>query len=170
MSPTERGAGRSQRGQATTETILLSWIMVVFFASMYQIFLVNHTIYRSLAAVHQQLFEQGFQHNCLDDNDFCRYKANPHTHAYVVWRTQDIPEIQVQVVGLLGRFGLEDPLLLESNLNRGECPKCKKSQMGAGPEGPGDHVGGIPRFFSKVAWSVTHYFRFIPAYYQRLNG
>ncbi|HYB44184.1 MAG TPA: hypothetical protein VEL75_20580 [Candidatus Methylomirabilis sp.] len=205
MSHTERrpGAGRFQRGQATTETILVTWIMVAFFATMYQLFLVNHTIYRSLAAVHQQVFEQGFPHNCLDEGagsgglpgqpssgenvfslskdrlhqlenllddlgqllgirsgstetDFCRYQTDPHAHAYVVWSAQDIPEIQVQVVGLLKTFGLtDDPLLIQSNLNRdGDCPTCKTTQMGAGPEGPGDHVEGLARFFAKAAWAV----------------
>jgi hypothetical protein len=41
-----RTRGRSQRGQATTETILLTWIMVVFFAAAYQMFVVNDSIYK----------------------------------------------------------------------------------------------------------------------------
>jgi hypothetical protein len=174
LSPTDRRA-RAQRGeggQATTETILLVWIMVVFFASMYQIFLVNHTIYRSLAATQQQLFEAAFPHNCLDSGDtsifssadaprllnelmrllglppssgsatFCRYQRDPEAHAVVDWTAQDFPETQVQVVGLLRRFGLPEPLFLES----------RRLQMGAGPDGPGDgfgHFQGLARFFAK---------------------
>jgi hypothetical protein len=210
MSPTDKGRRRSERGQAATETILISWIMVMFFAVMYQLFLVNHTIYRSVAAVHQQLFEQGFRHNCLTDPDGgvadilselfdvlrrnpekifeelekiiksggvlpgpgnnCRYQTNPHTHAYVVWRKEDIPEIQVPVVGLMRRFGLSDPLLIESNLKRGECPTCKTTQMGAGPQGAGGHIAGLSRFFSKALWAVGNAFTFISSQSQRLNG
>jgi hypothetical protein len=184
LSVTERAirAARCRRGQAATETLLLTLLMVVFFASTYQLFLANHSIYRTLAATHQQLFEEGFAHNCAvggDNSIFseadipgliqevmrllglppisgsataCRYQKNP-AHATVVWNDQDFPEIHIQVVGLLKRHGLSDPLFLEP----------RTVQMGAGPEGPGDglgHLQGLPRFTAKTLsttqWAVEN--------------
>lgn len=172
MSAIERAA-RCRRGQAATETILLTWIMIVFFAATYQIFLANHSISRTLATSHELLFEQAFAHNCASSGDssifseaeipaliqevmrllglppvsgsatFCRYQKDPQAHATLVWGEQELPEMRVPVVGLLKRHGLPDPLVLEPRV----------LQMGAGPDGPGNglgHLQGLPRFVAKT--------------------
>ena len=63
-----------ERGQATTETIMLTWLLLIFFAASYQVFLVNESVYRSMAAVHEKMFELAFPANCYSDSSSnCRY-------------------------------------------------------------------------------------------------
>lgn len=128
---------RTDRGQAFTETILLTWILIAFVAAVYQLFIVNDSIYRSTATVHEMLFRQGFESNCYEKKDECEY--NTDEHAKVIWNARKIPEIKVQTVGLFARFGLSGDVVLKSNVpgrppepQKG-CPvPCKKSKMAAG--------------------------------------
>ncbi len=153
---------RDQRGQALTETILLSWIMIVFFAAAYQLYLSSNTIYQSLAAVHQEMFRQGFAHNCPTHGSRCSYKTGPTRHALVVWDSTTIPERQTPVLGLFARFGLGSPVRINisSHLSRGPgCIDCKKTQMGAGPAGPGTGFGGLGRLMHRgTIWAVQQPF------------
>jgi hypothetical protein len=161
----------NQRGQAVTETILLTWIMVVFFAAAYQLFLASHTIYQSLTVVHQDIFRQGYEHNRFQYSEQNRYRPRPRerarTHAYVIWRAQDFPEIRMPVVGLFARFGMPASMQIESTLNREPaCPRCKTTQMGAGPAGPGTGLAGTGRLFLKVIRDLPRIVadpRFFPA-------
>ena len=146
---------KNARGQAVTETILLSWIMIVFFAAAYQLFLANSTIFKSLTAVHHEVFRQGYEHNRFQYSEQNAYRPRPgsraKTHAYVVWRPQDIPAVRMKVVGLFSRFGMPASVQIESTLNRDpSCPRCKTTQMGAGPAGPGTGLAGTGRLFAKV--------------------
>lgn len=126
---------RGERGQAVTETILLTWVMLVFFAAAYQIFMVNETIFRSMSAVHAEMFRQAFQHNCFQKGAKCRF--NVDKHAQPIWRMQDFPEIRIPSVALFGQFGLPGTLYIESNQFPPEpakgCPRpCKRTRTGAG--------------------------------------
>ena len=133
---------QSERGQAMIETLLLSWILILFFAATFQIFLVNESIYRSLVAVHQLLFEQAFENNCSDhDDEKCRYTS--HNRNRVIWRSQDVPEIEIPVVGMFESYGLSSPLRLTSNSPLHE-DTFKRTKLAAGtyyPIEPCDHPG-----------------------------
>ena len=147
-----------------SEAILITWIVIAFFAAAYQLFLANHTIYQTLTAVHQEIFRQGFEHNCFQHESRCTYRTDPSTHADVVWNARVIPEIQMPVVGLFARFqrsfGIMNPVyesggvlkgLAISNERSGApgCPECKRTIMGAGPGGPGSGLTGTGRLFEK---------------------
>jgi len=92
---------KSERGQAVTETILVSWIVLLFLAATFQIFLVNESIHRSVTAVYQSLFTSGFETNggggsdCDGKVGLCRYR-----YARVDWTQTDFPETRVPVVPL----------------------------------------------------------------------
>ncbi|MAG69738.1 MAG: hypothetical protein CL471_05495 [Acidobacteria bacterium] len=106
---------RNERGQALTETLLLSWLVLVLMAAAYQIFIVNETIFRSITAVHQQLFERAFENNCYSQATVkCAYDSNFRN--LVIWRPEDIPEVEIPVVGIFEEFGLVAPRRLSSNV------------------------------------------------------
>jgi len=123
-------ARASQRGQAVTETLLISWIMVIFFAATYQLFLVNNTIFRSMTAVHAELFQLAFDRNCARNDDACKW--DPDNGSRVDWDKQTIPEIQLWNVPIFERFGLSDTAV--SRDGHGATPKVTK--VGAGPYYP----------------------------------
>lgn len=153
--PSPRRDWRSSRGTAVTETIILTWIMLVFFAVAYQMFIVNETIYRSLTAVHSQLMNDGFKHNCYKADPDCwndKDVDNPDDgdNAHVIWRehdghnTLDIPEIRIIAVKMFQPFGLTKSVLIQSNVRGAEPAKgcnvpCKKTKMVAGAGGPSTH-------------------------------
>lgn len=130
---------RNARGQAMTETILLTWILLAFIAAIYQLFLVNQSVYASLTAVHTRLFEQAFERNCPDDNPRCTYTTdNAGAGARVIWSSDQIPETRIAVVGMF-KNALPAELRLESlRYGRGgfdhACPglPCKRTKLGSG--------------------------------------
>ena len=175
--PRRRRDWRTARGTAVTETIILTWIMLVFFAAAYQMFIVNETIYRSLTAVHSQLMRDGFEHNCYQAEDKCWHDTDKHAH--VIWRerdgsgTLDIPEIRIIAVKMFQPFGLTKSVLIQSNVRGAEPSKgcsvpCKKTKMGAGAGGPSTHythdmtrpwdigaiVGGEHSLYGKMIWAI----------------
>jgi hypothetical protein len=123
------------RGQATIETILLTWIMVVFFAAAFQLFVVNDAIYKAVSAAHRQLFARAFQLNCADQsNSDCHYSRD---RARIVWDAMAFPEIRVPTVPVFRRVtGLPDELLIQNGPNR-----PKESYIGTGTAGPGTTLG-----------------------------
>jgi hypothetical protein len=146
-----RARWRSNRGQSVTETMLLSWLMLVFFAAALQIFNMNESLFRMLTTTHAQMFQYGFQHNGWKQGD--RYTYNTDTNAHVIWRMQDFPEMRVQVLNLFSdwrwRAGFTKAnaafrsIDIQSSVRGVEptkgCDKpCKKIKMGAGAAGPTD--------------------------------
>ena len=132
---------RSERGQATTETILLTWIILIFWAAAYQVFLVNQSVFRSMTAVHQQLFERAFPANCYDkDDEKCRYSTDGT--ANVIWRLQDFPELAIRTVTIFQKWGLDSgSAIIQSNVWPAEpekgCPlPCKHTKMSVGTYWP----------------------------------
>jgi len=127
---------RSARGQATTETILLTWLILLFFAATYQVYLVNQSVYRTMTAVHQKLFENAFDGNCYSDNDAtCRY--NSDKTANIIWRPQEFPEVKIRIVNLFTRWGMPTNLVVES-IERPPAPSkgcdvpCKHTKLAVG--------------------------------------
>ena len=100
---------KSQRGQAVTETILLTWILLAFVAAAFQVFLANESIFRSMTAVHQQLFQRAFDRNLGKDCGGC---MNSQADVEVVWARSDFPEVRVPVLALFQRFGAPSELVL----------------------------------------------------------
>jgi hypothetical protein len=135
LSSTLRHAWRSQRGQAVTETLMVSWILIVFIAAAHQVFLVNETIFRSITAVHQDLFTTAYKHNCASSREECTYDGGD-LKAKSIWTPEAIPEIEITRVGMFRRYGMPGNLRLTSNspLNIGSlnCPDCKRTKLGAG--------------------------------------
>ncbi|MBI2834478.1 MAG: hypothetical protein HYX76_08630 [Acidobacteria bacterium] len=122
----------SDRGQAITETMLLTWILVLLIAMAWQLFIVNDTVFRSVTAVHADLFRQGYQANKSSKT------YNSDSNAKVIWNTTDIPEIEIPVIGMF-RGVLPSSIRIRSNVRGPEpakgCPvPCKKSKMAAGTD------------------------------------
>jgi hypothetical protein len=97
-----------------TETILLTWLLLAFMAALYQLFLVNETIYRSLVSVHQRMLAGAYQANCFEKRADCTFDGAVR-RAQVVWRRPDVPEADIPVVGIFQRFGLPRTVRLRSN-------------------------------------------------------
>jgi hypothetical protein len=165
---------RSDRGQSVTETMLLTWLMLLFFAAALQIFIMNESLFRMLTTTHAQMFQYGFQHNGWKQTDNDRYKYNTDENAKVIWRFQDFPEMRVQVLNLwsnlrwttgftLANAGLRT-IDIQSNVQgRGVepskgCPKpCKKIKMAAGAAGPTDE----PKEYWLRPWDIKAYGRMV---------
>jgi hypothetical protein len=129
---------RTERGQAMTETLLLTWILLIFIAAIYQLFLVNHAVFASLAHVHTRIFEKAFARNCPDKPE-CEYGTDlGGSAARVVWTPEEIPEINIPIVGMF-RKALPDGVRLESQRYGvggydHACPDrpCKRTKLGSG--------------------------------------
>jgi hypothetical protein len=124
----------SDRGQAFTETLLCTGILLAFIAAIYQLYLVNHSIFSAVTAVHQRIFLEGFNANCFDQVDACTYDTE--SNAKVIWNAVNVPEIRVPIIGMFRSAGLGDVRLISRvwDVEPGKgCPKpCKRSEMGAG--------------------------------------
>lgn len=119
-----------ERGQAMVEALLLSWLLILFIAAAYQVFMTNETIFRSLATVHQMLFTQAFENNCADKGTAeCRYTSGDRNR--VTWSTEDVPEVRIPVVGLFQDDGLPSSFQLTSNSSM-HGGTDKQTQVGAG--------------------------------------
>jgi hypothetical protein len=140
--------------------------MVVFFAAMYQLFLVNDSIYKAITAVHREVFARGFAHNCFDyNNPNCRYDPR---HARIVWSRPQFPEIRVGVTPMFrGPGGLPSEVLIENGPGR-----PKRTEMASGTAGPGTGPAAIARLFGKQFWAVSKMFdpAFFTAYPQRVGA
>jgi hypothetical protein len=141
-----------ERGQAMTETLLLTWILLIFIAAIYQLFLVNQSVFASLTAVHTRLFEQAFARNCSDDDPRCEYTTdNQGAGARVIWTPTTIPEINIPIVGLF-KDSLPQGLRLESRRYGiggfdHACPDrpCKRTKLGSGTyKGPLQGLWELP--------------------------
>ena len=96
-----------------TETMLLTWLLLMFFAATYQVFLVDQAVTRSMMAVHTRLFSKAFSGNCYQDNNDCKY--NSDKTANISWNRRDFPEIRIRIVRLFERWGLPANLVVRSN-------------------------------------------------------
>lgn len=126
-------------GQATTETVLLTWLLIVVVCAAFQIYRVNNTIFRSLTAAHQMVFARAFQRNCASDLPGCTYttdQVDGDMGARVIWQPAVMPEVVVPVVGMFRPYGLRQGLRLSSNRIEydDDCPDlpCKRTKMGSG--------------------------------------
>lgn len=102
---------RSERGTAVTETLMLTWIIIVFVASSLQLFRVNQAIYLSITTAHMLMFEGAWDANCYNKSNKCIY--NSDGHAQVKWKLDKMPEIQAATVGMF-TSRLTQPLRLKA--------------------------------------------------------
>ena len=93
---------RDQRGTAVTETMMLTWIVILFVAATLQLFRTNQAIYSSIVGAHLLMFEGAWKANCYQKQDKCIY--NSDGHAQVIWRPQDMPEVLVPKVGMFQAY------------------------------------------------------------------
>jgi hypothetical protein len=133
----------SARGQATTETILLSWLLILLFAAAYQIFLAHDQMSLALGAVHARVFQMAFDANQSDRDMDCDGAAN------VLWEAPDIPEATIPTLSIFERFfalkgekyGLESGIQMrntpwkEAELAGQPCPTCKRTRICVGTQG-----------------------------------
>jgi hypothetical protein len=136
---------RPDRGQATTETILLTWLLILFIAAVYQIFLVHDNMFRAMSRAEERMFSRAFERNCYDDRADCDYTMDQDRSgglgARIVWNEENLPEVNVPVVSLFRRFGLEEGIHIQSNAQdrigadegSSSCPyPCKRTKMASG--------------------------------------
>jgi hypothetical protein len=158
---------RGDAGTSVTETMLLTWLILVFVAAALQIFIMNESLFRSLTATHAQMMTDGFSHNhwqydggtwdsdCTGGIDSWN-TYNTDEHAKEIWNYDNFPEIRVPVLGMFQywassasftgtgsnqRIDIQsDARGLEPDKGCGVAP-CKKIKMAAGPAGPVDEDG-----------------------------
>lgn len=99
--PMPRCTLRDQRGTAVTETLLLTWILILFVAAALQLFRVNQAIYSSVTSAHMQMFNGAWAANCFNKSSRCIY--NSDRHAQVRWHPNNMPEVYVKTVGMFQR-------------------------------------------------------------------
>lgn len=96
-----------ERGQATTETMLLTWIIVIFVAAVYQLFMTNQTVYRTLTIVHREMFQQAFDANRYD----LHYAGDDNGwHTNVILNPTTIPEVRVPLFGVFAQYASQSRL------------------------------------------------------------
>ncbi len=96
-----RGRLRGERGTAVTETLMLTWILILFVAAALQLFRVNQAIYLSVTSAHTQMFNGAWTANCFNKSSRCIY--NSDGHAQVRWHPTNMPEVLVPTVGMFRR-------------------------------------------------------------------
>jgi hypothetical protein len=126
---------RDQRGTAVTETLLLTWILVMFAASAFQLFRVNQAIYSSITTAHKLMFDGAWTANCFNRTSRCVF--NSDDHAQVIWRAgngpRDMPEVLVARVGLFRQLLAGDLRLTAwRNAATPRPGRFKRTRMGAG--------------------------------------
>ena len=133
---------RDQRGTAVTETMLLTWIVILFIAAALQLFRTNQAIYSSVVSAHMQMFEGAWQHNCFDKKSKCVY--NSDLHAQVRWHPTNMPEVLVPKVGLFSSY-LPGELRLRAwpDAATKRNDGYKRTRMGAGTYYPICQCAGL---------------------------
>jgi hypothetical protein len=161
---------RTDAGTSVTETMLLTWLILVFVAAALQIFIMNESLFRSLTATHAQMMQDGFKHNHWQydagtwDNDcFSSFDSwntyNTDEHAKEIWRYTDFPEIRVQTLGMFRWWGgpqyVETWSIYPGRAGEADCGgrPCKRIKMGAGAAGPVDEGGA---FWSRPVYLPGH--------------
>lgn len=120
-----------ERGTAVTETLLLTWILIVFVAASFQLFRVNQAIYASITTAHMLMFEGAWDANCYHKSNKCIY--NSDGHAQVKWKPEKMPEVVVQPVGLFHDY-LPESMQLQAwpDAATKRADGIKRTRMGAG--------------------------------------
>ena len=98
---TPRKRLRGERGTAVTETLMLTWIIILFVAAALQLFRVNQGLYSSIVSAHMQMFNGAWRANCFNKSARCIF--NSDLHAQVRWDGDKMPEIYVATVGMFRR-------------------------------------------------------------------
>lgn len=122
---------RDERGTAVTETLLLTWIIIVFVAGSLQLFRVNQAIYSSITTAHMLMFEGAWDANCYKRSNKCVF--NSDDHAQVKWTEVKMPEILVERVGMFAsRLPANLRLKAWSGASTKRADGYKRTRMGAG--------------------------------------
>ena len=120
-----------QRGTAVTETLMLTWIIIVFVAASLQIFRVNQAIYLSITTAHWLMFEGAWDANCYNRSNKCIY--NSDGHAQVKWSSNKMPEVLVKAVGMFAsRLPGQLQLKAWPDALTKRADGIKRTRMGAG--------------------------------------
>ena len=122
---------RDERGTAVTETLMLTWILILFVAAALQLFRVNQAIYLSVTTAHAQMFSGAWAANCFNKSSRCIY--NSDRHAQVRWHPTNMPEVLVPTVGMF-RSWLPGQLRLAAWPGAATPRRdgIKRTRMGAG--------------------------------------
>ena len=141
------GRGRQlspEAGQAFTETMLVSWFLLVFIAGMWQLFIANETLYRSIAAAHFMAFERARPRN-LSTIDY-----DPK-QVIIIWGKPWMPEAEFPVIHMFQKAVGRPTIAVVSNVSG---DRRKRTRMGAGTAGP-DGAGGILLYEFKHPFDMT---------------
>ena len=122
---------RDQRGTAVTETLMLTWIIIMFIASALQLFRVNQGLYSAITSAHMQMFNGAFKANCYNRSAKCVY--NSDLHAQVRWHPTNMPEVYVTTIGMFrSRLGTSLMIKAWPGAMTPRTDGYKRTRMGAG--------------------------------------
>lgn len=137
---------RGQRGQATTELLVCSWVILFFMAVAIQLFRVDRAVFKSLTAAHATHFEEAINlYNCADPEPDCTYDGGA-VRTRVEWDPSKMPSVLIPTIRLF-ESSLAPFVYIESNnplnFDYGDgshpCPTlstCKRTKMAAGTYEP----------------------------------
>jgi hypothetical protein len=152
----------SESGQAFTETMLVSWLFLIFIAAMWQLFIVNDTIFRSIVAAHAIVFKQGYARN-TDSTGYDREQV------VAIWSRPDMPEAEIPVINMFSAAVGKSSVKINSIV---ESDRKKRTRMGSGTAGP-QGLGGVFDYFihlgEMAAEVASHPQEYASAYWQRLG-
>ncbi len=129
-----------QRGQATTELLLCTWVILFFMAAAIQLFKVDRAVFKSITAAHATHFEEALRHNCYKDAEDCTYDGGAQ-QTRVEWDPVYMPSVIIPTVGLFqSALGVETLIESDNPLSwSSSCPnwsQCKRTKMAAGTYEP----------------------------------
>ncbi len=136
-----RRVHRSEIGQATTELLLCSWVILLFMAAAIQLFKVDRAIFRSLTAAHATHFEEAFtKHNCAEQIPDCTYDGGA-VQTRVEWDPSTMPSVAIPIIGLFQSALGPEVFIRNDDPGRFTtvCPtwqQCKRTKMAAGTYEP----------------------------------
>ena len=132
---------RRDAGQATTELLLCSWVILFFMAAAIQLFKVDRAVFKSLTEAHATHFEEAFsKHNCYEDREDCTYDGGA-VRTRVEWDPSTMPAVAAPIIGLFQSELGTEYLIRNDNpaMFTTACPtwqQCKRTKMAAGTYEP----------------------------------
>lgn len=123
--------------------MLVSWMLLIFIAAMWQLFIVNDTLFRSMTAAHAIIFKKAFDRSGQNSGWKTDYSRDA---AIVIWDKQNVPEAEIPVIKMFRTIVGRDSVKIRSNV---EADHKKRTRLGSGSAGP-DGVGGTGKYFAHV--------------------
>src|SRR5262245_30712995 len=89
---------REQAGQAMSEVLMLSCVVLLLIGAGFQLYLVNRTIFKTLSTGHYLLMKSAFERNCSQDNERCKWRRGN-----AILDPKSVPEVRLPRLTIFNR-------------------------------------------------------------------